>query len=246
MKGHLTPFLLGGLLVSAIVGDKQEPSGSMSQQPTELVLHRITLVDADGNPGGVLTANGFVFARSGSSHFLDPIFVDGFYAGTPDEKEGKAVLVCTPNGIRFTDWVRDPTVKNDDPEVFDWWSDLVGEENAAEAQAKGAGWAERSIEIDSDRCFSMSHAGVEMVGLYFIPSFEGDGKCYGHLALGKQDLGLTSTVGISGNNRFDTGGSRRIVNKTNDTVVELTVDDYGHGLVGAYDREGKGRVLTPR
>ena len=34
-------------------------------------------------------------------------------------------------------------------------------------------------------------------------------------------------------------------NKTGEDVVQLSVDDYGNGYVGAYNRKGKGRTLKP-
>ena len=34
-------------------------------------------------------------------------------------------------------------------------------------------------------------------------------------------------------------------NKTGEGVVQLSVDDYGNGVVGAYHRKGKGRTLQP-
>jgi len=35
-------------------------------------------------------------------------------------------------------------------------------------------------------------------------------------------------------------------NKTGEGVVQLSVDDYGNGVVGAYNRKGKGRTLESR
>ena len=35
-------------------------------------------------------------------------------------------------------------------------------------------------------------------------------------------------------------------NKTGEGVVHLSVDDYGNGVVGAYNRKGKGRTLESR
>ena len=34
-------------------------------------------------------------------------------------------------------------------------------------------------------------------------------------------------------------------NKTGEAVVQLSADDYGNGVVGAYNRKGKGRTLQP-
>ena len=43
----------------------------------------------------------------------------------------------------------------------------------------------------------------------------------------------------------DTGGYLVIKNKTGETIVQLYADDYGNGVVGAWNRKGEGRTLTP-
>jgi hypothetical protein len=43
------------------------------------------------------------------------------------------------------------------------------------------------------------------------------------------------------------GGAGLVVhNKTGEAIVQLVADEYGRGFVGAFDRQGKGRTLTPR
>ena len=42
------------------------------------------------------------------------------------------------------------------------------------------------------------------------------------------------------------GGIIKINNKTGEDVVVMMADEYGMGSVGAFDRQGKGRTLTPR
>jgi hypothetical protein len=37
----------------------------------------------------------------------------------------------------------------------------------------------------------------------------------------------------------------RLLNRTNEPVVTLQADDYGNGVVGAWDRKGQGRTLKP-
>lgn len=44
----------------------------------------------------------------------------------------------------------------------------------------------------------------------------------------------------------DDGGYLQVYNKTGEGVVEAYADEYGNGLVGAWDRKGKGRTLKPR
>jgi hypothetical protein len=42
------------------------------------------------------------------------------------------------------------------------------------------------------------------------------------------------------------GGAIVVTNKTGDEIVQLYADDYGNGVVGAFNRKGKGRTLQPR
>ena len=35
-------------------------------------------------------------------------------------------------------------------------------------------------------------------------------------------------------------------NKTGEEIIQLHVDDYGNGVVGAYNRKGMGRTLESR
>jgi hypothetical protein len=42
------------------------------------------------------------------------------------------------------------------------------------------------------------------------------------------------------------GGAIAVYNKTGDAVVQAVADEYGMGYVGAFDRQGEGRTLTPR
>ena len=41
------------------------------------------------------------------------------------------------------------------------------------------------------------------------------------------------------------GGMVGVYNKTGEVVVQLHADEYGNGVVGAYDRKGMGRTLQP-
>lgn len=42
------------------------------------------------------------------------------------------------------------------------------------------------------------------------------------------------------------GGAVVVKNKTGEEVVQAKADEYGMGYIGAFDRQGKGRTLTPR
>ncbi len=52
-------------------------------------------------------------------------------------------------------------------------------------------------------------------------------------------------LGMASRDDEDNGGLMEIYNKTNESVVQLRVDEYGNGLVGAYNRKGLGKTLTP-
>ena len=41
----------------------------------------------------------------------------------------------------------------------------------------------------------------------------------------------------------NTGGGISIYNRTGERIIDLRPDEYGNGLVGAYDRKGNGRTL---
>ena len=43
----------------------------------------------------------------------------------------------------------------------------------------------------------------------------------------------------------DTGGAIMVYNKTGEGIVQVAADEYGNGLVGAYNRKGRGRTLKP-
>jgi len=67
---------------------------------------------------------------------------------------------------------------------------------------------------------------------------------YGHIGVYSNQN--TKTLEISGNSHNDTGGVLYLRNKTDEAVVTLQVDAYGNGEVGAWNRKGKGRTLTPQ
>ena len=43
----------------------------------------------------------------------------------------------------------------------------------------------------------------------------------------------------------DNGGLVYVFNKTGQRIAEMIADEYGNGLVGAWNRKGKGRTLQP-
>jgi hypothetical protein len=70
------------------------------------------------------------------------------------------------------------------------------------------------------------------------------------LALGSMgDGGFVTTYSPSGKHHLvalsstNNGGFVEVTNKTGEDIVTLGADDYGNGVVGAWDRKGKGRTL---
>jgi len=43
---------------------------------------------------------------------------------------------------------------------------------------------------------------------------------------------------------IENGGALGINKKTGEAVVGLVADEYGNGVVGAYNRKGKGRYIS--
>ena len=87
----------------------------------------------------------------------------------------------------------------------------------------------------------------------------GDGLVWTQSAKGKNLVELTSTVDGNGTvstyqpngkelvtlNSTDSGGVVQVSNKTGEPIAQMRADDYGNGVVGAWNRKGKGRTLEP-
>ena len=88
---------------------------------------------------------------------------------------------------------------------------------------------------------------------------DGNGLVYTKSAKGKESVTLTSSVGNAGmvstyqaNGKelvrlgaTENGGLVSVSNKTGEAIVDLNADEYGNGVVGAWNRKGKGRTLKP-
>jgi len=82
----------------------------------------------------------------------------------------------------------------------------------------------------------ISKTGTDLI--YAGASTDGDGLLKVMSKTGT-DL-IYAGASTSGNGFFFEG-----FNKTGEGVVQLSADDYGNGVVGAYNRKGKGRTLKP-
>jgi hypothetical protein len=83
-----------------------------------------------------------------------------------------------------------------------------------------------------------STEGAELVDL---GSAAGSGHGYVSVKAADHRTG----VWMVGRTPDGTGGYLHIINKTGETAVELHADEYGNGVVGAFNRKGKGRTLKP-
>ena len=82
--------------------------------------------------------------------------------------------------------------------------------------------------------FVMNDAGDNVVNL--SANDDGDGLVWTQSAKGKELVKLNSN---------DNGGLVNVHNKTGEPVAQMTADEYGNGVVGAYNRKEKGRTLQP-
>lgn len=73
-----------------------------------------------------------------------------------------------------------------------------------------------------------------------LGTIELDGKRVGFFSL-QSDTGQELFTALGG----PLGGDLSLGNKTGETVCTMGVDDYGNGVIGAWDRKGKGRTLRP-
>jgi hypothetical protein len=48
-----------------------------------------------------------------------------------------------------------------------------------------------------------------------------------------------------GHGELNSGGMIMVYNKTGEVIAQMYADEYGNGLVGAFNRKGKGRMLQP-
>ena len=66
----------------------------------------------------------------------------------------------------------------------------------------------------------------------------GDGFLMVHNAAGKRLI-------YAGGASTGDGAYLSLTNKTGEEIVQLYIDEYGNGVVGAYNRKGEGRTLKP-
>jgi hypothetical protein len=112
--------------------------------------------------------------------------------------------------------------------------------------------------VKARHIFVTNDAGLVVVALG--ASVDGDGLVQTLSAKGKHLVDLTASVGgdygtvetYQPNGKelvmlgaTDNGGGVVVFNKTGEFIAEMSADEYGNGVVGAYSRKGKGRTLQP-
>ena len=94
-------------------------------------------------------------------------------------------------------------------------------------------------------------AGDDENGRFSVRNKSGQEVIYAGTEAGGDGDGLLSVsnksgqgVIIAGTSKNGNGGYLSVWNKTEEEVINLKVDDYGNGEVGAWNRKGKGRVWS--
>ena len=94
--------------------------------------------------------------------------------------------------------------------------------------------------------------GVTDAGDGYFSAFSGDGRTLMYAGASASGNGMLEIMSDAGERLIYAGASNsgdgfllEGFNKTGDAVVQMYADDYGHGVVGAYDRKGQGRTLKP-
>jgi hypothetical protein len=98
------------------------------------------------------------------------------------------------------------------------------------------------------------YAGATESGSGALAVFNKDGKNIIYAGGAESGDGLLNVynkdggkgVRVQGTTPGGGGGSLLVSSKTGETVVQILADEYGMGSIGAFDRQGKGRTLTPR
>ena len=101
--------------------------------------------------------------------------------------------------------------------------------------------------------YAGTEAGDGGDGQLSVSNKSGQRVIYAGTGAGDKENGRFIVLNKSGKNMIyagvgpdETGGYISIVNKTGEEVVTLGTDGYGNGVVGAWNRKGKGRTLESK
>ncbi|MDB4698976.1 hypothetical protein OAF45_02420 [Candidatus Latescibacteria bacterium] len=92
--------------------------------------------------------------------------------------------------------------------------------------------------------------GATVDGNGTVKTYQPNGKPLVELGSSVGDEGVVKTYQPNGKQLVslgvsDNGGLVYVFNKTGEFIAEMSADEYGNGLVGAWSRKGKGRTLQP-
>ena len=108
----------------------------------------------------------------------------------------------------------------------------------------------RTIFVENDAGYTIVFLGANIVGDGVVGTRTAEGKQLVMLNSEPGDIGSVYTYQPNGNklvrlSASDNGGVINVYNKTGEAIADLKADEYGNGVVGAYNRKGKGRTLQP-
>ena len=108
----------------------------------------------------------------------------------------------------------------------------------------------RTIFVQNDAGDNVVFLGANIVGDGVVGTRTAEGKQLVMLNSEPGDIGSVYTYQPNGNklvkmSASDNGGVINVYNKTGEAIADLKADEYGNGVVGAYNRKGRGRTLEP-
>ena len=108
----------------------------------------------------------------------------------------------------------------------------------------------RTIFVENDAGDTVVFLGANRVGDGVVSTRSAMGKTLVMLNSAPSHNGTVQTFQPNGKvlvdlSAGDEGGVVNVYNKTGEAIADLKADEYGNGVVGAYNRKGKGRTLQP-
>ena len=108
----------------------------------------------------------------------------------------------------------------------------------------------RTIWVENDAGDTAVFLGANRVGDGVVSTRSAVGKTLVMLNSAPDHKGTVQTFRPYGKvlvdlSAGDEGGAVNVYNKTGESIATMYADDYGNGVVGAYNRKGMGRTLKP-
>jgi len=108
----------------------------------------------------------------------------------------------------------------------------------------------RTIYVKNDAGNFVVVLDADDDGNGFVQTKSAKGKKLVQLNSTVEDNGTVTTFQSNGKelvdlSATDNGGLINVLNKTGEVIANMGADEYGNGVVGAYDRKSMGRMLRP-